>query len=79
MSDSIPGVVVDTSMSPNARLKPVSLTAVELTDSVWSLRLRVNRDVTLPAQHCYLEEAGRLENFCRAAGALDVPFQGIQF
>jgi DUF1680 family protein len=42
-------------------------------------RLRINRDVTLPAQHRYLEETGRLDNFRRAAGGLDVPFAGIYF
>ena len=79
MTDRILGVVVDTSTSPHARLRPVPLTAVRLTDAFWASRLRTNRDVTLPAQHRYLEETGRLDNFRRAAGKLDVRFIGIYF
>jgi hypothetical protein len=72
-------IVVDTSTSPCARLKPVPLAAVHVADAFWAPRLRVNRDVTVPAQHRYLEETGRLDNFRRAAGTLDAPFQGIYF
>lgn len=72
-------VVVDTSGSLSARLGPVPLTAVNVTDAFWSPRLCVNGDVTIPSQHRYLEETGRLDNFRRAAGRLDVPFQGIYF
>ena len=60
--------VVDTSTSPSARLKPVPLTAVKLTDSFWAPRLRTNRDVTLPTQYQLLEETGRIDNFRAAAG-----------
>ena len=69
-------VVVDTSRSPYARLRPVPLTAVTLTDDFWAPRQRVNREVTLPSQYRLLEETGRIDNFRRAAGKLDVPFQG---
>jgi len=68
MSDNISSVVVDTSASPNARLRPVPLTAVKLTDNFWSPRLRVNRDVTVPTQYQLLEETGRIDNFRAAAG-----------
>ena len=79
MSDHISGVVVDTSASPNARLRPVPLTAVKVSDSFWAPRLRINLDVTVPSQHRRLEETGRLDNFRRAAGKLDGPFVGIYF
>jgi DUF1680 family protein len=69
-------VVVDTSQSPYARLRPVPLTAVTLADAFWAPRRRINREVTLPAQHRYCEETGRMDNFRRAAGKKDVPFQG---
>ncbi len=69
-------VLVDTSRSPYARLKPVPLTAVTLADDFWAPRRRTNREVTLPAQYRLLEETGRLDNFRRAAGQKDVPFQG---
>ena len=69
-------VVVDTSRSPYARLRPVPLTAVTLTDDFWAPRRWVNREVTLPSQYHLLEETGRIDNFRGAAGKLDVPFQG---
>jgi hypothetical protein len=68
MSDNISSIVVDTSASPNARLRPVPLTAVKLTDSFWAPRLRINRDVTLPTQYQLLEGTGRIDNFRAAAG-----------
>ena len=68
MTDHISGVVMDTSVSPNARLKPVPLTAVQLTDSFWAPRLRTNRDVTLSTQYQLLEGTGRIDNFRAAAG-----------
>ena len=68
MSDHMSCVVVDTASSPNARLRPVPLTAVELTDSFWAPRLRINQEVTLPTQYRLLEETGRIDNFRAAAG-----------
>ena len=62
MPEHVPSVVVDTFASPYARLRPVPLTAVELTDNFWAPRLRINRDVTLPNQHQLLEETGRIDN-----------------
>lgn len=72
-------VVVDTSTSPFARLRPVSLTAVTLTDDFWASRLRLNREVTLPAQHRFLGETGRVDNFRRAAGKREGAFKGWFF
>ncbi|HUT17908.1 MAG TPA: hypothetical protein VM366_02015 [Anaerolineae bacterium] len=80
MSEQMPSsVVVDTSRSANARLKPVPTSAVELTDGFWAPRLRINREVTLPAQFQYLEETGRLDNFRVAAGKKEGRFVGIYF
>jgi len=72
-------VVVDTSNSPYALLKPVPLTAVTLTDDFRAPRLRINREVTIPSQYRLLEETGRLDNFRRAAGQKAIPFQGRFF
>ncbi len=72
-------VAVDTSNSPFARLKPVPLTAVTLTDEFWAPRRRINREVTIPSQYRLLEETGRLDNFRRAAGQKAIPFQGRFF
>jgi DUF1680 family protein len=42
-------------------------------------RLRDLREVTLPSQYQQLEETGRIDNFRRAAGGLDQPFEGWFF
>jgi uncharacterized protein len=72
-------VVVDTTHSPHARLKPLPINAVRLTDSFWQPRREINRTVTLPAQYQHCEETGRIDNFRRASGKKNVPFQGLFF
>lgn len=72
-------MVVDTSKSQYARLRPIPLNAVTLTDEFWAPRRQINRDVTLPAQFRHLEETDRLNNFRRAAGKINGPFVGIFF
>lgn len=69
-------VVVDTSHSPHARLRPVPLTAVTLADDLLAPRLRINEQTTLLAQYRLLEDTGRIDNFRRVAGQVDGPFQG---
>jgi hypothetical protein len=71
--------VVDTTRSPHARLRPVPLDAVTLTDTFWAPRIETNRATTIPGQHRLLAETGRLENFKRVAGQSDKPFDGIYF
>ncbi len=72
-------IVVDTAASPHAHLRPVPVNAVRLTDGFWAPRLRILREATLPTQYRLLEETGRLDNFRRAAGKLQVPFKGYFF
>ncbi len=69
-------VVVDTSRSPFAALRPLPVTAVRLDDAFWAPRLRATREVTLPRQYDLLEQTGRVANFRRAAGWQGGPFQG---
>jgi uncharacterized protein len=71
--------VVDTSRSPHARLRPLPLDAVKLTDDFWEPRRRINREITLPSQYRHLEETGRLDNFRRASGKTGGEYQGIYF
>ncbi len=71
--------VVDTSLSPRTKLRPVPPGAVQLMDQFWAPRRRINRETTLPSQFQHLETTGRLDNFRRASGKLDIPFQGIYF
>ena len=77
--NSPPPVVIDTSNSQHARLCSVPITAVTLADSFWAPRLRMLREITLPSQYQQLEETGRIDNFRRAAGKVDQPFQGWFF
>jgi hypothetical protein len=71
-----PAVIVDTSNSPYAHLRPVPLTAVTLHDKFWQPRRLANQTITLPTQYSLCEETGRFANFRRAAGKKDIPFQG---
>jgi uncharacterized protein len=69
-------IVVDTSGSPHARLRSVPVSAVRLADAFWEPRRRVNQSVTLHSQYRQCEETGRIDNFRRAAGKKQIPFQG---
>jgi DUF1680 family protein len=79
MPETPSAVVVDTSRSPHARLRPVPITAVTLGDAFWAPRIARNRDITLPSQFRHLEETGCIDNFRRTAGLKDVPQRGPQF
>ena len=68
--------VVDTSSSPYSRLHPVPLGALRMRDRFWEPRRRINQEVTLPSQWRRCEETGRIDNFRRAAGKIERPFQG---
>ncbi|WP_162854202.1 glycoside hydrolase family 127 protein [Dictyobacter aurantiacus] len=68
--------VVDTSHSPFAGLRPLSVAAVRINDAFWKPRLETNRTVTIPFQYQQCEATGRLDNFRRASGHYDGPFQG---
>ncbi|MEJ5199852.1 MAG: beta-L-arabinofuranosidase domain-containing protein, partial [Anaerolineae bacterium] len=75
-------IIVDTTASPHARLKPVPLTAVTLNDAFWAPRRHLLRTATLPTQYRLIEETGRLDNFRRVSGRVDpnvVPFKGYFF
>jgi len=72
----MPALLVDTTRSPHARLRPVPLGAVRLADAFWEPRRRVNREVTLLSQYRRCEETGRIDNFRRAAGKIGGAFQG---
>jgi DUF1680 family protein len=72
-------VIVDTSQSAHARLRPVAVSDVRLDDPIWEPRRRLNTKRTIPEQHALLESSQRLDNFRRAAGTLDGPFYGRYF
>ena len=72
-------VVVDTSGSRHARLRSLPPGDVRLADGFWEPRRRINREETLPSQYEHIEATGRLDNFRRASGKVDVPFRGLYF
>ncbi len=72
-------VVVDTSDSLYALLRPIAVGDVRLADTIWEPRRRITTDRTIPEQHALLESSQRLDNFRRAAGTLDGPFFGRYF
>jgi uncharacterized protein len=65
--------------TPPARdypVKPVPFTAVHVSDGFWAPRIETNRTVTIPFAFQQEEETGRIDNFVRAAMALQkVPFE----
>jgi len=79
MNEKPKAVVVDTSQSAHARLRPVPVDAVTLEDEFWAPRLRALREVTIPSQHKVLEETGRIDNFRLVAGKKSGEFEGIYF
>ena len=60
-------VIVDTSRSPYAKLKPVPVNSIKLNDVFWRPRIETLRKVTLLAVYEQLEKTGRIENFRRVA------------
>lgn len=76
MSDA---VVVDTSRSSHARHRGLPVGNVRLDDQFLAPRIAINRRETLVSQHQHLAETFRLQNFERAAGRFDGPFEGIFF
>ncbi len=71
--------IIDLSNSAHATMQPVSTTAVKLHDKFWQPRREINARRTIFSQIKQCRDTGRLENFVRAAGKSDAPFQGIFF
>ena len=78
INSSLP-VITETHNSPFASLQPVSMTDVQLEDGFWKTPQQINQSITIPTQYELLARTGRLDNFLRAAGKLDKPFQGLVF
>jgi DUF1680 family protein len=71
--------VVNTGNSRYARLKPVSLESLKLTDNFWAKKIEIMEKVTLPTQYEILEETHRIDNFRRASGKISGEFVGFFF
>jgi DUF1680 family protein len=72
-------VIVDTTDSPFARLRPIPIANVRLSDPIWEPRRKMTTERTIPEQHALLESSERLANFRRGAGTEDGPFFGRYF
>jgi uncharacterized protein len=72
-------VVVDFARSAYARLRPVPVRDVRLSDDLWEPRRRITREKTLPSQYSHLEDSGCLDNFRLAAGKITGSFKGMYF
>jgi DUF1680 family protein len=72
-------VIVDTTDSPFARLRPIPIADVRLSDPIWEPRRRMTTERTIPEQYELLESSERLANFRRGAGTEDGPFFGRYF
>jgi len=72
-------VITDTRHSLFALLKPVAIGDVTLAEGLWKSRQQINQGITIPGQYALLESTGRLDNFRRAAGKLDKPYQGFVY
>lgn len=70
--------VVDTSKSPYALLKPISLRDVKVFGFLGKYRERII-NASIPTQFELLESTGRLDNFRRASGKIRKDFQGFFF
>jgi DUF1680 family protein len=60
-------------------IRAVPFTEVRLTDSFWRPRLATNRTVTIPHIFRQNEETGRVDNFRKAAGAMEGKYEGRRF
>src|SRR5580698_3368322 len=61
-------------------VKPVPFTVVHVNDGFWAPRIEINRTVTIPFAFGKDEETGRVDNFIRAAEALNgVPFENKKY
>jgi len=69
-------VVVETSNSPYAKLKPVPVTSVRLRDVFWAPRIDTLLMSTLPHIYKQLDEKGPLDNFRRLLGRVKTDFKG---
>src|SRR5262245_10293327 len=65
--------------SADYSIRAVPLTDVELTDAFWAPRIAINRTVTLPHVMEQNEKTGRVDNFRKAARALEGAYQGQRY
>ena len=70
---------VDTSNTPFAKLRTLSLDEVSLGEGFWSRRQAVNRQASLRHGYEHLERAGNFHNLKLATGRVDGEYRGMVF
>lgn len=76
---ALPLVTVQPAPTPEYPIAAVPLTAVLVTDTFWAPKLDINRRVTIPHILGENESTGRVDNFRKAAHAIDGPFKGHRY
>ena len=71
--------VVNTAMSPHARLTGVAMNGVTLKDGFWSRCRAMNRNQALAHGHRKLVDGGALHNFAVAAGRVSGAYRNLRF
>lgn len=67
--------VINLAHTPNAKLQPIPVRAVTLTEGFWRQRQKVTAETSLPTLYALLEENGYIDNFRRLKGK-HVPRRG---
>jgi uncharacterized protein len=65
-----PALVSAADVDRDYPIKPVPFTSVRLNDQFWAPRIETNRTVSIPMAFDHCERTGRVENFVRAAEAI---------
>ena len=71
--------VINLTASPSARMVPVPVSAVTITDGLWAQRRRINVEKSIPSLYEELESHGIVDNFRRLSGRKQVPRRGPLF
>ncbi|HEX2971275.1 MAG TPA: beta-L-arabinofuranosidase domain-containing protein, partial [Tepidisphaeraceae bacterium] len=67
------------SAAERQQLAPVPVTAVQLQDSFWAPRIKLNHEAVIPHNIKFCETTGRVDNFAKAGGLMPGQFEGIYF
>ncbi|MGH9334895.1 MAG: beta-L-arabinofuranosidase domain-containing protein, partial [Vicinamibacteria bacterium] len=65
--------------APDYPITPVPFTEVTVGEGFWARRIETNRTVTLPFALEQNEITGRLDNFLKAAGRKEGPYEGERY
>ena len=71
--------IVDTGMSPHARLTGVAMNGVTIEDGFWSRPRAMNRNQALAHGHRKLVDGGVLDNVAVAAGRVSGSYRSLRF